>query len=288
MEIQKPEYKPNTYIFDTVKTSVSKEERLVKSQVDLKNEEAVEVSISEEGYLALREALEQSDLGSAPYADTSDRFEKGLEEAVVKDGSKEMQVIRDLWSELREVGGQELEKRNANGANLNVEDWMVSAMSAYETVYNRLVEKHKEGDRWLSYGELGVKCMNLKEDLAALDEAYKLYTGQIEAFVGIQQTNKHAEQKYYREYKYLDQQIRKHRGDEITISGTSDYQDDGYNYIDKDYNKTLKSIMKEGMDRFLKAVNTSKYTQGVATGIMIGLINDNQDFVERTKKLFSK
>jgi len=58
--------------------------------------------------------------------------------------------------------------------------------------------------------------MTLKEDLAALDEAYKLYTGQIEAFVGIRQTNKSMEQKYHREYKYFYRQIRKHREDEIT------------------------------------------------------------------------
>lgn len=288
MEIQKPEYNPNTYVFETAKTTVSKEERLVNPQAGLKKEESVEVSISEEGFFALRKTLEQSGLGNEPYTNILDQFEKELDEAVVKDGSKEMQVIRDLWNELREAGNQELEKRNANGTNLNVQDWMVSAISAYETVYNRLVEKHKEGDRWLSYDETGLKCMNLKEDLAALDEAYKLYTGQIGAFAGIQQTNKHMEQKYHREYKYFYQQMRKRRGDEITISGNSNYQDDGYNYIDKDYNKTLKSIMEKGVERFLKVVNTSKYTQGMATGIMIGLINDNQDFVEKTKKLFSK
>lgn len=288
MEIQKPEYNPNTYVLDTAKTSASKKEQLLNPQAGLKNGEAVAVSISEEGFFALRKTLDQSGLGNAPYTNTLDQFEKELEKAVVKDGSKEMQVIRDLWSELRETGGQELEKRNANGANLNVKDWLVSAMSAYETVYNRLVEKHKEGDRWLSYDEIGLKCMNLKEDIAALNEAYKLYTGQIEAFVGIQQTNKHMEQKYHREYKYFYQQIRKHRGDEITISNHSNYQDDDYLYIDKDYNKTLKSIIKKGMEQFLKVVNTSKYTQGMATGIMIDLINDDQDFVEKTKKLFFK
>lgn len=54
MEIQKPEYNPNTYVLDTAKTSVSKKEQLVNPQAGLKNGEAVAVSISEEGFFALR------------------------------------------------------------------------------------------------------------------------------------------------------------------------------------------------------------------------------------------
>jgi len=51
--------------------------------------------------------------------------------------------------------------------------------------------------------------------------------------------------------------------------------------------KNFNIYYEEEVERFLKMVNTTQNKQGMAAGIMTGLINDNQDFIEKTKKLKS-
>ncbi len=281
MEIQKLGWR-DINIFDMVKNSVSqRKDEAINSHMSFEDQPAVDVFISEEGYGALRDKLKQSGLESK--TDWQNNIETLIEQAKVEDGSKELQVIWDLCNEIGKAASSENCGKSTRG---ELPDLMESAMSAYEKLYNGLIEKHKNGDRWLEYGGI-TKCMTLEADLDALDEAYKLYTGRIEAVARIQQTNKHFEQEYYRS-QYSGQRIRKHSLSEIQTPGNSQFQDNGYHYLDEDYINTISSIMEEGRRKFLGLLKTPQYKQGMSAGIVSGLINGNKDFLEKTKKLFSK
>lgn len=286
MEIKEPKFGRDINVFNLSKGAASQKDVPINPEVSSNDQPAADVFISEEGYRALREELEQSGTGSTIYMDQKNYIEKVKEQAKVEDGSKELQVIWDLCNEMMEMGNsKEHGKREIN--DLEIVDLMKSAMETYEKVYDRLIQKHEDGDRWIDYGGIK-KCMTLEEDLAALDEAYKLYTERIGGYAGIQQNNKHWEQLYHKEYKYFYQQVRKHRDSEIQIPNRSADYDGDYHYLDEGYKKTLTAMMEEGRKQFLSLVGTSQYRQGMAVGIMSRLINSDKDFLEKTKKLFAK
>ena len=86
---------------------------------------------------------------------------------------------------MRDISSLTLKDRN-----YNVEDVMKSIMDTYETRYNEIVKEHENGDREVSYELTGKKSLTLDEDLAGLDEAFKMRLANLEGYITCQQTNK--------------------------------------------------------------------------------------------------
>lgn len=74
--------------------------------------------------------------------------------------------------------------------NYNAEDVMKSIMDTYETRYHEIVKAHENGDREVSYELTGKRTLTLAEDLAGLDEAYKMRVANLQGYIFCQQTNK--------------------------------------------------------------------------------------------------
>lgn len=74
--------------------------------------------------------------------------------------------------------------------NYDAEDVRKSVMDSYETRYNEMIREHESGNRIVSYGLTGERSLTLDEDLAGLDEAYKMRLANLEGYLTCQQTNK--------------------------------------------------------------------------------------------------
>ncbi len=74
--------------------------------------------------------------------------------------------------------------------NYNAEDVKKSIMDTYETRYNEIIEAHENGDREVYYELTGKRSLTLAEDLAGLDEAYKMRLANLEGYITCQQTNR--------------------------------------------------------------------------------------------------
>ena len=86
---------------------------------------------------------------------------------------------------MRGISGQALKD-----GNYNVEDVMKSIMDTYEARYNEIVKEHENGDREVSYELTGKRSLTLDEDLAGLDEAFKMRLANLEGYIACQQTNR--------------------------------------------------------------------------------------------------
>ena len=84
---------------------------------------------------------------------------------------------------MRGISGQALKD-----GNYNVEDVMKSIMDTYEARYNEIVKEHENGDREVSYELTGKRSLTLDEDLAGLDEAFKMRLANLEGYIACQQT----------------------------------------------------------------------------------------------------
>lgn len=58
---------------------------------------------------------------------------------------------------------KELSGKTLKDGNYDVEDVMKSIMEAYGTMYNDIVEEHKDGDRQISYDLTGRRVLSLEE-----------------------------------------------------------------------------------------------------------------------------
>ena len=67
---------------------------------------------------------------------------------------------------------------------------MKSIMDTYEARYNEIVKEHENGDREVSYELTGKRSLTLEEDLAGLDEAFKMRLANLEGYIACQQTNR--------------------------------------------------------------------------------------------------
>ncbi len=61
---------------------------------------------------------------------------------------------------------------------------------------------------------------------------------------------------------------------------------DDYNYFDKSYQETVMEIMKQAREEFLLQFQKPGYQKGIASGIVSGLFAQNEEFMEKTQKLF--
>lgn len=145
----------------------------VKQVKDFLSKPTTSVSISEEGQAALREKITQMEKQSDHVNDAEITPQKTNE------------VAWEHYTAMRVISSQTLK----NG-NYNAEDVMKSIMDTYETRYNEIIKKHENGDREVSYELTGKRTLTLDEDLAGLDEAYKMRLTNLAGYITCQQTNK--------------------------------------------------------------------------------------------------
>ena len=218
---------------------------------------AVEMTISAEGRQALKEKVRKLN---------PEIEEEDFEFATTKNTNF---VEFEQYMALRELHGVQLE-----GKEYDAKDVMVSLAEAYETRYNEIIEQHKNGDRQVTYDILGECFVTLEEDLEGLDKAYKRCLANLDGYIYCQQTNKAFEKQYYETFP------------ERRPKDTEKEQDN-YNYFDGEYRKTAVSIMKQAQEQFLSLFWDSNYQHGAMKDILARIMNENDDFLEKTSKLFS-
>ncbi|MCH5248400.1 MAG: hypothetical protein J1E98_00635 [Lachnospiraceae bacterium] len=164
----------------------------------------------------------------------------------------------------------------------DVNDLMESLAEAYETLYNKIIEEHTNGDRQVNYQIAGECSVTLEDDLEGLDDAYKWSMSNLAGYITCQQTNKafaNPNSAWY--FNRLGLQFPKENSPQVKKM----YED--YNYLDQKYINTVISIMKQSRENFLTLFNNADYKKGMMKGIVSNMINGNTDFVTKTQKLFS-
>lgn len=126
----------------------------------------------------------------------------------------------------------------------------------YETRYNEIVKEHENGDREVSYELTGKRSLTLDEDLAGLDEAFKMRLANLEGYITCQQTNKafeNADSSWYFRRNSPQNEVK---------------TQDKAQMFDTKYQKTAVSIMEQAKEKFLVAFKSINYKQGTATSIL--------------------
>ena len=242
---------------------------LVREAISMPDEQSVNLSISEEGLRALRERVNEL----KPESDDID-FDK-LHPVETNEVEFEHYMAMMHLSSLT-LG---------EGGNYDVVDVMNSIMETYETLYNQIVEEHKYGDRQVSYNISGDRSLTLEEDLAGLDKAFERRLDDLEGYITCRQTNKAFANQGIDEWLYR------------RIYGTTDFQStqrkikaakhDDYNYLDDEYIDTAVAMMKLARENFLVLFDGKNYQKGAGKRIISDMISKNDDFMAKTKKLFS-
>ena len=229
---------------------------------------AAELTISEEGRQALKEKVRE----------LSPELE---EEDVVFGTAKDTNFVEfEHYMALRELHGAHLE-----GKEYDVKDVMASVAEAYETLYNEIWEQHKNGDRQATYDIIGESSVTLEEDLEGLDKAYKRCLANLEGYIYCQQTNK--------AFANPDSEWWFRRHPELRVPSSEnrvmnkEKEQDDYDYFDQEYIKTAVSIMMQAREQFLSLFWGPNYQQGAMKDIVSQIMNGNDDFMEKTQKLFS-
>lgn len=170
---------------------------------------------------------------------------------------------------MRGISGQALKD-----GNYNVEDVMKSIMDTYEARYNEIVKEHENGEREVSYGLTGKRSLTLEEDLAGLDEAFKMRLANLEGYIACQQTN--------RAFENPDSSWFFSRNGSQNEGRTQDR----IPLFDTEYRDSAVLIMKQTREKFLAAFKSFGYKKGIAIGILADVLNENTSFVANTRKLF--
>ena len=230
---------------------------------------SVEMTISEEGRWALKEKVREL---------SAEHEEEDFEFATTKNTNF---VEFEHYMALRELHAEPLKDKE-----YDVKDVMASVAEAYETLYNEIWEQHKNGDRQVTYDIIGESSVSLGEDLEGLNKAYKRSLADLEGYITAQQTNK--------AFANPDMEwwIRKHHPQQLESyyerrANNKEKEQDDYDYLDEEYKKTAVSIMKQAQEQFLSLFWGSNYQQGAMKDIVSHIMNENEDFMEKTQKLFS-
>lgn len=239
-------------------TNYMQKKTLVKKEISKAAEQPVKLSISDEGRNALREMVSKFE----PESD-----DINVSKLTIQNTNE---VAWEHYTAMRGVSHKTLKD-----GNYNVEDVMKSIMDAYETRYNEIVKEHENGDREVSYELTGKSSLTLEEDLAGLDEAYKMLLANLEGYITCQQTNK--------AFENPDSSWYFHRNGLQNEEKTQDK----VQFFDIEYIDTALSIMEQAREKFLTSFKSSDYIKGVATVILSDILNENVSFVANTKKLFS-
>lgn len=211
----------------------------VREAISKTVEQPVSLSISDKGRYALREMVSK-------FEPTSD--DTNVREMTIKNTNE---VAWEHYSAMRDISSLTLKD-----GNYNVEDVMKSIMNTYETRYNEIVKEHKKGDREVSYELTGKRSLTLDEDLAGLDEAFKMRLANLEGYITCQQTNKAFQNPdslwYFRRNSPQNEVKTQDRGQ----------------MFDTQYQRTAVSIMEQAKEKFLAAFESINYKKGTATSIL--------------------
>lgn len=216
------------------------------------------LSISDEGRSMLREMVNKFE----PDSDYTN-----VRELTIQNTNE---IAWEHYTAMRDISSQTLKD-----GNYNVEDVMKSIMDTYETIYNKIVKEHENGNREVSYELTGKRLLTLDEDLAGLDEAFKMRLANLEGYITCQQTNK--------AFENPDSSWFFNRN-------TSQNEEKAQNcvkFFDTEYRDTAVSIMEQAREKFLTLFKNAGYKKGTAIGILSDILNANASFTAYTKKLFS-
>lgn len=171
------------------------------------------------------------------------------------------EVAWEHYTAMRGISGQTLK----NG-NYDVEDVMKSIMDTYEDRYDEIMKEHENGDREVSYELTGKRALTLDEDLAGLDEAFKMRLANLEGYITCQQTNK--------AFENPDSSWYFHR---------EGFQKEGKTpnkvpLIDTEYRDSVIAIMEQAREEFLAVVNNPGYHKGAVSGILSDILNENASY----------
>ena len=220
-------------------------------------ERPVNLSISDEGRNMLREMVNKFD---------TDSDYVSARELTIQNTNE---VAWEHYTAMRGISSQTLKD-----GNYNVEDVMKSIMDTYEARYNEIVKEHENGEREVSYELTGKRSLTLEEDLAGLDEAFKMRLANLEGYITCQQTNKAFE-----------------NPDSSWFFNRNGSQNDGRSQeriplFDTEYRDSAVSIMEQTRGKFLAAFKSFGYKKGTAIGIFADILNEHTSFVADTQKLF--
>lgn len=212
-------------------------------------EQPVSFSVSDEGRNMLRKMVNGFE---------SDSDYVNARELTIQNTNE---VAWEHYMAMRGISSQTLKD-----GNYNVEDVMKSIMDTYETRYNEIVKEHERGDREVSYGLTGKKALTLDEDLAGLDEAYKMRLANLAGYITCLQTNKafeNPDSSWY--FNRNSSQIEGKAQDRVWL-------------FDTEYRDLAVSIMEQAREKFLVAFKGFGYKKGAAAGILSDIMNENISF----------
>ena len=219
-------------------------------------QQPVNLSISDEGRNMLREMVNKFE----PDSDYVNARELTIQNT--------NEVAWEHYTAMRGISSQTLKD-----GNYNVEDVMKSIMDTYESRYHEIVKEHENGEREVSYELTGKRFLTLEEDLAGLDEAFKMRLANLEGYITCQQTNKAFE-----------------NPDSSWFFNRSDPQNEGkiqdrIQLFDTEYRDSAVSIMEQTREKFLAAFKSFGYKKGAAIGILADELKENVNFAAKTNNL---
>ena len=219
----------------------------VKEAIAKTAKQTVDLSISDEGRNMLRKMVSKLE---------SESDDTNIRELTIQNTNE---VAWEHYTAMRDISSLTLKD-----GNYNVEDVMKSIMDAYETRYNEIVKEHENGDRNVSYELTGKRSLTLDEDLAGLDEAFKMCLANLEGYITCQQTNKAFENPdsswYFRRNGFQNERKIK----------------DKTQIFDTEYQDFAVSIMEQVREKFLTAFKSADYKKGAAIGILSAKIKQMQ------------
>lgn len=220
-------------------TKYMKKKMPVREEISKMAEQSVNLSISDKGKNALREM-------ASKFESTSDYI--NVSEMTIKNTNE---VAWEHYTAMRDISSLTLKD-----GNYNVEDVMKSIMDTYESRYNEIIKEHSNGNRKVSYELTGKRSLTLDEDLAGLDEAFKLRLANLEGYITCQQTNKafeNPDSSWYFRRNIPQNEIKTQ--DKVEIFNVQ-------------YQKTAVSIMEQAKEKFLAAFEGINYKKGTAVSIL--------------------
>ncbi len=219
-------------------------------------QQPVNLSISDEGRNMLREMVNKFE----PDSDYVNARELTIQNT--------NEVAWEHYTAMRGISSQTLKD-----GNYNVEDVMKSIMDTYEARYNEIVKEHENGDREVSYELTGKRSLTLEEDLAGLDEAFKMRLANLEGYITCQQTNKAFENPD--SSWFFNRNGSQNEGEE----------QDRIPLVDTEYRDLAVSIMEQTREKFLAAFKSFGYKKETALDIFANVLKENINFAAKTNNL---
>ncbi len=145
----------------------------VREAISKTVKQPINFSISDEGRAMLREMVGKLE------AESDDIH---VREMTIQNTNE---VAWEHYTAMRSISSLKLKD-----GNYNAEDVMKSIMDTYEARYHEILKEHENGDREVSYELTGKSSLTLAEDLAGLDEAYKMRMANLQGYIACRQTNK--------------------------------------------------------------------------------------------------